>query len=182
MSKPIKDMLTRELTERYAALDNALLVELVGADGVTTNQFRRELRNRRMRLEIVKNALFRRALASAPLARLAEAMTGPCALITGGESVTDAAKLVEEWQPKLAGLKLKGALLDGELVGRGQVDQLSRMPTKRDMQSRIAALALAPGGKLAAAVLSGGGRIAACLKTIIERHEKGEDAAAAPAA
>jgi len=179
MSKPIKDMLTGELRGRYSDLDSALLVELLGADGITTNQFRRELRTRKMSLEIVKNSIFRRAVEGQPLARLAETMSGPCALITGGESVTDVAKLVEEWQPKLAGLKLKGALLEGELVDQSQVVHLSKMPTKRDMQARIAAIVMSPGGKLAAAILSGGGRIAACIKTIIERHEKGEGAAPA---
>jgi hypothetical protein len=38
MSKPIKDMLTRELTERYAALDSALLVE----GGIALGQLARQ--------------------------------------------------------------------------------------------------------------------------------------------
>jgi large subunit ribosomal protein L10 len=136
-----------------------------------------------MRLEVIKNSIFRRALADAPLSRLAGTMTGPCALITGGESVTEVAKLVEEWSPKLAGLRMKGALLDGELIAESQVGQLSKMPTKRDMQGRIVSCVQSPGAKLSAAILSGGGLIAACLKTIIEKHEKGgAEAAPAPAA
>jgi len=48
------------------------------------------------------------------------------------------------------------------------------MPTKRDLQARVAATVRAPGAKLAAAILAGGGNIAACVKDLIEKLEKGE--------
>lgn len=179
MSKLVKDLMTQDLRNRYESIDNAVWVEIVGVDGITTNEFRHTLHNKQFHLEVVKNSLFRRAIADAPLSRLAKHLEGPCALVTGGESAIDAAKVLDEWLPKLKGLRIRGALLEGEYLDEATATGLSKMPTKRDIQGRVAGAALSPGANLAAAILSGGGLIAGCLKHIIEKHEQEGEAAAA---
>ncbi len=179
MSKPVKDLITRELAARYSETDNVVWVELQGVDGITTNDFRRNLRFKRMRLEVVRNALLKRACTTGPLARLAEALEGPAALVTGGESAAEVAKVLEEWLPKMPKLRIRGALLEGEFLDEGRVKGLAKMPSKRDLQAAIVRIALAPGGKLAGAILSGGGNIAGCIKALIEKLEKAEPQKAA---
>lgn len=176
MSKPVKTMIADELRSRYADLDSALWVEMLGIDGITTNLFRRELHGRRMHLEIVKNSMFRRAVAGSTMSRLAERLEGPAALLSGGDSLIDVAKLLDDWLPRLKTLRLRGALLEGEYLDEKTVAGLARMPTKRDMQGRVAALVRSPGANLASAINSGGARIAGCIKALIEKLE------AAPAA
>jgi large subunit ribosomal protein L10 len=181
MSKPVKQLLTRELAERYQAVNNAIWVELVGVDGITTNEFRRVLRGRNMRLEVVKTSLFQAACKDGPLAALAAALRGPVALVTGGESAIDAAKLLDEWLPKLqTKLRLRGAVLEGEYLDESRVKELSKMPTKHDLQARIALLIVTPGGLVAGATLAPGRNLAGCLKAFIEKLEKA--APAEPAA
>ncbi len=179
MSKLVKDMITKELASRYSTASNAVWVEMVGVDGITTNEFRRTLRAKRMRLEIIKTSLFRRACANGPLARLADKLDGPAALLTGGESAVDVAKIIEEWLPKLQKLKIRGALLEGEFLDEAAAKDLSKMPSKRDLQARVVGMMLSPGGKVVSAMLSGGSNIAGCLKALIEKLEKAEPAAAA---
>jgi len=179
VSKPVKNMITEAIKSRYSGLESALWVEMLGVDGLTTTEFRRSLRSKRMRLEMVKTSLFRRATSDSRLAPLAKAANGPVALITGGDSVIEVAKAVEEWMPKIKGLKLRAAVIEGEFIGESQIAGLSKMPTKRDLQGRVAGCALAPGAKLAAAVLAPGGAIAGCIKSLIEKLEKGEAASAA---
>ena len=173
MSKPVKEMITRELASRYAETSNAVWVEIVGVDGITTNALRRELRSRQMRLEVVKTALLHRACAQGPLAQLAAAVEGPAALLTGGTSAIDIAKVLEQWAPKLQKkLRLRGAVLEGEYLDEARVQSLAAMPTKRDLQGRIVQIMLTPGGRLAGVLLAGGGNIAGCLKTLIGKLEK----------
>lgn len=176
MSKLVKELITTELTNRYASLESALWVEMIGIDGLTNNQFRRALRERSMQLEVVKTSLFRRAVNGKPLSRLAENMSGPSAVITGGESVIDAAKLLDEWAPKLPKMRMRGALLEGEYIDESRVGALAKMPNRADLLSQVASQAIAPGGKLASAINSGGARIAGCIKALIEKLEKGEAA------
>lgn len=179
MSKMVKDLITKELRSRYSKLDSAIWVEMIGIDGITTNQFRRELREKRLRLEVVRNALFRRAVLDGPLSRLADKLDGPAALITGGDSAVDAAKFIEQWLPRLKGMRLRGALLEGEYLDETAVVGLSKMPTKRDMQARLAGIIRSPGAMLSSAILSGGRNIAGCLKALTEKLEKAEPQAAA---
>lgn len=175
MSKLVKGLISDELRGRYGELNNAVWVELVGADGEQTNSFRRDLREKNLRIEIVKNSLFRRAMAGLPLEPLGKALDGPSALVTGGETAIDAAKALEGWLPKIEGLKLRGAVLEGEYLDESRVDGLAKMPSKADLQAKIAGMALSPGANLSAALLGGGKRIASCLKTITEKLEDGEE-------
>ncbi len=179
MSKLVKDLITQNLQARYADVHNAIWLDLVGVDGVTTNELRRDLHARNMRMEIVKNALFRRAVADGPLGKLAAALSGPAALVTGGESIIDAAKVIDAWRPKIKSLKVRGAVLEGEYLDEQAASGLARMPTRRDLQRGLAGLVMSPGANLAAALLAGGGNIAGCLKTLIENLEKNEEAAQA---
>jgi large subunit ribosomal protein L10 len=183
MSKFVKDLITKELRSRYSQTDNAIWVEMIGIDGITTNQFRRELREKKLRLEVVRTALLRRAVGDGPLSRLADKLDGPAALITGGDSAVEAAKFLDQWLPRLKGMRLRGALLEGEFLDEAAVAGLSKMPTKRDMQARLAGCIRSPGANLASAMLAGGRNIAGCLKSLIEKLEKAPAAAeAAPAA
>lgn len=181
MSRLVKDMITNELQSRYRELDSALWIEMVGVDGVTTNQFRGSLRENDMRVEIVKNSLFQRAVGDGPLKPLARALNGPAAIVTGGESLIDVAKLLDGWLPKAKGIKLRGAVLEGEWLDESRVAGLSKMMSKRDLQAKVAAIILSPGGKIASAINSGGGNIAGCVKALIEMLEKGETITAASA-
>ncbi len=174
MSKIVKSLIAQSLEQRYQGVDNAVWVELTGADGLNTTAFRRDLRTHHMRLEIVKTALFRRATKDRPLSRLADHMTGPSALITGGESPQAIAKQLSDWLQKLPGLKLRGALIEGELIDESRVGGLAKMPTRRELQGRVAAAMRSPGSKLSSAIRSSGARIASCVKSIAERLEKGE--------
>ncbi len=183
MSKPVKEMITRDLESRYANQGNAVWIELVGVDGITTNSFRRELRAKHMRLEVVKTSLLKRACRGGPMARLAEALEGPAALVTGGESAIAVAKVLEDWLPKLPkNLRVRGAVLDGEYLDESRVKDLAKMPGKRDLQGRVVGAMLSPGGNVVAAVLSGRSNIAGIVKALIEKLEKEPAPAAATAA
>ena len=178
MSKPIKEMVTSELRGRYGDLESALWIEFAGVSGLATTAFRKKLAGKKMRMELVKTALFKRASSGTKLAKLGEVAKGQVALVTGGESVIEVAKAIEAEMATIKGIKLRAAILEGEFVGENQIGQLSKMPTKRDLQARVAACVKAPGGKLAAAMLSGGSNIAGCLKAMVEKLEKGEAIAA----
>jgi large subunit ribosomal protein L10 len=182
MSKPVKEMLTRELVTRYGQATNAIWVEMVGVDGITTNAFRRDLRARHMRLEVVKTALLQRACRDGPLARLAAALSGPAALVTGGESAIDVAKVLADWLPKLqTKLRVRGAVLDGEYLDEPRAKELAKMPSKHDLQARLVLIILTPGGRVAGSLLSPARRVAGCVQALVKKLEKDESSAAQPA-
>ncbi len=178
MSKPVKEMIARDLAVRYAEQDNAIWVEIVGVDGITTNDFRRDLRAHDMRLEVVKTSLLRRACAAGPLAPLARALEGPAALVTGGESAVEVSKLLDGWKPKLLrgqGLRVRGAVLDGEYLDEERAQGLSRMASRTDMLAKLVTIIITPGSELVSVALASGRDVAGMLKTMIDKLEQGEE-------
>lgn len=177
MSKLVKELVAKDLAQRYGDTADAVWVELVGVDGITTNAFRRALRARQMRLEVVKTSLFRQACGTGGLAPLAQRLAGPAALVTGGESAIEIAKLLQEWSPKFPpdAFRLRGAVLEGEFLDGAAAAGLHTMPSKRDLHARIVGIALSPGSKIVGAMLAGGANIAGCLKAMIEKLENGEE-------
>jgi ribosomal protein L10 len=98
-------------------------------------------------------------------------LVGPNALVTGGDSIVDAAKAVAEWGKKTGLLKIRGGVVEGEALKADAAAALATMPGRRELHQEVAGLALAPGGRIAAALNGPGGVIAGCVKAIGERQE-----------
>jgi len=177
MSKPVKGLISREYQSRYGGVESACLVSVVGLDAISTNRLRGELQARNIRLEVVKNSLARRAFADGPLAPLGKALRGPCALVTGDESVIDLAKLLVECRKRYPQIELKQGILHGDpaLI---DVEELARMKSRSELLGELAMLFASPAGLLAGAVAGPGGRIAGCLKAIAEKQDGGQQGAA----
>ncbi|HSW45382.1 MAG TPA: 50S ribosomal protein L10 [Phycisphaerae bacterium] len=177
MSKPVKDLITREYKDRYGEVSSACVVSVIGLDAISTNKLRGELRSRNLRLQVIKNSLASRAFAGTALAPLGGAFDGPCALVTGEGSAIDIAKTLAELQKTYPKIELRVGILDGdpELIG---VEQLARMKGRLELLGEIAGILQGPGGRLAGCLAGPAGRIAGCVKAIVEKSDKTEPAEA----
>ena len=172
MSKPVKDLVTQEYKHRYGEVDSACVVSVIGLDGVSANRLRRELSTRKIKLQVVTNSLARRAFAESRLAPLSRGLEGPCALVTGGESIIDVAKALIETKVKYPQIELKVGMVGGEpeLI---PIEQMAKMKSRNELIAEVAMLIASPGRRLAACFASPAGRIAGCVKAIIEKQEQG---------
>jgi large subunit ribosomal protein L10 len=173
MSKPIKDLMTREYQRRYSQTSSACVVSVIGLDAISTNKLRGELRARKLRLQVVKNSLARRAFGDTPLAPLCGAFDGPCALVTGAGTAIEIAKALADLHKSYPKIELRVGILEGEpeLIS---VEELAKMKGRLELLSDLAGATRSPGARLAGCLAAGGGRIAGCLKAIVEKSEKGE--------
>ncbi len=178
MSKPVKDLITQELRKRYAGTASACVVELTGLDSIKTHKLRGALRSQGIEMHVVKNRLARRAFASGPLQALGDYLDGPCALVTGGDSIVDVAKALVKAAKDFPILKLKKAIVDGdqELVA---VEEVATWRNKRETLGELVMLITSPGRRLAGCLVGPGGRIAGGLKAMAEKAERGGEAATA---
>ena len=170
MSKLVKDLITKTLKERYDGIQDACVVDLTGLDVQRTQTLRRELTAKSMQLHVVKNSLARRAFAGGPLEPLGERLDGPCALVTGGDSIVDVAKALVHWAKELGHIGLKEAIMEGDpdLV---TVEDVAKMKDRGELMREIAMLVSSPGRSIVGCLCSPGGKIAGCLKTLAERGE-----------
>ena len=95
MSKHVKDLITNEFKLRLQVVTDALLVNVVGLDANSNVVLRRQLREKNIKLMVIKNSLAQRATEGTPLAAAFEGIEGALALVWGGEDIVSLAKEVD---------------------------------------------------------------------------------------
>lgn len=170
MSKPIKQLLTNYIKDRYDKVESACVVSLSGLNIAATEKLRRALREKNARLEVIKNSLARRAFASGPLKPLGEALTGPCALIVSEDSLVDVAKKLLEFAKEFKQFELKKAIYDGD-PNLMTIADLAKMKSRMELLGEVAGLIGGPGRLVAGAIGGAQARVAGCIKTIADRPE-----------
>jgi len=185
MSKKVKNLITRELGERFKGVESVAVINPRGIPATRNNQIRRKLRENKLRMTVVKNTLAKRAVdgGDSKLKGFDKLLDGPSAVIYGEASISQLARLLLDEKKTDEKLELRGIFFDGEIyAGEEGVKTVSTMPTREEAIGRIVAALMGPGSKLAGALKGPGGKLGAILKAIEEKAPKGEEPAPAPAA
>lgn len=173
MSKPVKDLITSDLKNRWDGVNDALLVDVAQLEANDTVALRKQLREKRIQLLVVKNSLARRATEGTSLAPAFEGAAGSTAVVWGGEDIVSLAKEVT----KLAETKgyekftAKGGVMDGAKLSSDEVKQVSKWPSRTEQLSLLMGQILSPGATLSGQLLAGGANLASQIKQISEKEE-----------
>ena len=176
MSRPVKEIMMREYRELLGDNSDAVAISIRGIDAAGTTDIRSRLRDKEIRVTVIRNNLFTQTFADTGLAPLGEILTGASARAYGGETVVDVAReIVNNIAKDYPDVELKGAVLDGMLfAGAEGVERLSKFPTRDEAIAQAVTLIVSPGRNLVGAIKGPGGRLLGVVKAIEEKLEAGE--------
>ena len=117
MSKAVKEMMTQELTSFFEDMGDCLVVNYQGLPVPETDEVRAELRQAGLKMKMVNNAMAGRALERVGLADVSKLLDGPSAFLVGGDGPVEAAKAFTDLMKKRPALQLRGAWVEGALLG-----------------------------------------------------------------
>ena len=127
------------LKERIQGSGALLLAEYRGLTVHDATELRRSLAGQ-AKLTVAKNTLLKRAAGEAGIEGLDELLDGPTAVAFVQGDVVAAAKKLVEAARKFPALVLKGAYLDGKVLGADEAKALADLESREVMLSKIAGL------------------------------------------
>ena len=173
MSKYVKGVVQKELEQKFAEVNDFLVLDTRGVNGNENNELRGVLKGKGIKLTVVKNVLMRRALEGKGLSSAVSLfLAGPCTVAYGGDSVVDIAKECVGWSKKVEAIGFKGGFVDGSVMDAEEVKALAKLPNRSELQGIILLLARSPGANVAGAVAGPGGIIAGCIKSLADKVEE----------
>lgn len=177
MSKLLKRRMATELTSYLKDRDAILFVEHGAITSKEIVSLRAGLREKDVRLKLVKNRLALKALEGLSITGLEQYFEGPTAIAVGGEDPVVLSKAVSEAQKACKTLSIKGGVVEGKAVGKDQIERLSNLPSREVLISQVMSMFQAPTSQVARCLNDLNGRVARVLAAVRDQQEEKEKGA-----
>lgn len=169
-----KPEIVASLRERLERATVAILAEPRGLSVAQVTRLRSKIRELSGEYKIAKNTLTIRAVAETSFEALKPLLEGPTALVFGyGDPVAVVKEIVDYATQNGEKLGIKGAVLDGQLIGREDVAELAKLQGKDQLRAQLLGVLVAPASKLVRTLNEPG---AAVARLLAARAEKGAPA------
>jgi ribosomal protein L10 len=135
-------------------------------DSLQTFTLRRQLREKDIRVLVVKNSMAARATEGSPLAHGFEGLTGSSAIVWGAEDFVALVKQVVQLDQNddFKSFQARGGVMDGEQLTADRLKEISKWPSRAEQLSILAGQLTAPWRTLQSQLTAPGGALASQLK------------------
>jgi large subunit ribosomal protein L10 len=173
MRKEDKQVLIDSMLGQLQACPNFYLTDISDLNAEKTSQLRRQCFNSGVKLVVVKNALFQKAME-----RMGKDYEGLYDVLKGQTAVmfcetgNAPAKLIKNFRKTSDRPILKGAYIEECCyTGDDMIDALCNIKSKNDLIADVIALLQSPMKNVISALQSGGQKLSGVLETLSERPE-----------
>lgn len=176
LSRAQKEAQVAELREKFSRATCLYLVDYRGLGVEAVNKLRRRVRKEgdgNYEYRVLKNAVLRRAAEGSDYARVAEQFVGPTAIALSFGDPAGLAKILDQFAEENQAFALKGGVVSGSPVTRGDIAVLATLPSLDELRAKIVGLLLAPATKIARLVTEPGAGIARVVAAHARQGEAG---------
>jgi large subunit ribosomal protein L10 len=144
VSRADKETELAELQAAFRAAETAVLVDYRGITVPQVTELRRQIRATGATYRVVKNTLAKKATSGTPFEAIAQHFESTTAVVfTGGDPVA-MAKALTTFVKTVPTMSVKAAVVQGEAVTAGAVDDLATLPGREELYSKLLFVLQAP--------------------------------------
>ena len=136
-----KEETLKQLTEDLKQARGVVFTEYKGLTVAQINKMRRKLRAEKVKYQVVKVTLLKKALASLNISGELK-FNGPVAVATSSEEETTPARILKAAVKEYPQLVLDGGIFQSQIVASDVVERLASLPSKEALDPVIATLFL----------------------------------------
>lgn len=171
MVRPDKLELVQGVTEQLRRAQSIVLTDFQGLTVAEVNDLRSQLRGQSVQMRVIKNRLLRRALAEAECDQIDEMLVGNTAVAFGIEDPAAPAKILLKFAKTNDKVKIKGGLLERRRITAAGIQDLAKLPGRRELLAIIAGDFKQPATKMAAVMQQGLLKVAYAMKALADKQE-----------
>src|SRR5262249_52658986 len=137
LSRAQKEAQVSELKDKFSRATCLYLVDYRGLDVESVNKLRRRVRKEgggKHEYRVLKNPVLRRAAEGSDYARIAEQFVGPTAVALSFGDPAGLAKILDQFAEENQAFALKGAVVEGTLLGRAEIAKLATLPSLDELR------------------------------------------------
>lgn len=136
MPNPAKFEAVDAIKESVANCHIAIATSFIGINAEQATELRKRLREQGVQLKVFKNTLTKRALEGLELSDATEFLEGPTAWAFSEDPVAPA-KVLKEYSKEVPHVEMRGGILEGRLVDKGQLDALASLPPRDALLAQV---------------------------------------------
>lgn len=173
MRKEEKAQIIDAIAAQLQQTPSFYVTDIAGLNAETTTRLRRACFDKQIKLVVVKNTLFRKALERTEkeeVKAIYPLLEGSSAIMFS-EAPNAPAKLIKEFSAEAGKPELKGAYVqDCAYVGAQNLSVLIDIKSREELIGDIVGLLQSPARNVISALQSAGGKLAGIVKTLSERE------------
>jgi len=172
--KSEKEELIKELNEKFAKAETAVVAEFSKLNVETVTRLRKKFREGKVDYKVLKNTLAKRAAKGTPVEVIADDFVGPVAVAISYDDVVAPAKILAEFIKDLESVKIRSGVVQGRRIDAEGVKALAKMPGLPELRSQLLGLFNQPASMLARIIGTPGSQLARVVQANVDQQQKTE--------
>jgi large subunit ribosomal protein L10 len=153
MKRSEKEAIISEVAEKAARAVAMYFADFSKLTVAEETELRREFRKSGVEYNVVKNTLARKALEQLTgYDRVYDKLVGPTGIAFSYDDPSAPAKIIKKYSEKLGKFKLKAAVIEKQVYDATKLDELARMPSRKDMIAAILGSLQSPASGIVGAI------------------------------
>ena len=166
-----RESLVSKIKEGVDNTSSVFIVNYSKLSGAQLSDFRKNLKQAGVRVQVVRNTMARRALKDADFEELVDKVEGPTAFVYGDADSVEISKILVKFAKDCEGVTVRGGLLEKKVLNEADVQRLADLPSREMLLAMLLSAIQSPLTRFAGALNAKTRDLLSILKQLSEKKD-----------